>query len=82
MHSGANSDCYGMHTSSFFVSVLFGQVPFLGACSKTDIPHKEWERCCLERTKHTGIERSTVIAGKLWFLCSHCLGSCKVNVKK
>lgn len=41
------------HTSSFFVPVLLGQVPFLGACSKTDTPHKEWERYCPERTEQT-----------------------------
>lgn len=43
---------------------------------KTGIPHKGWERCCLERTEQINIERSTVTAGKPCFLCSHCLGSC------
>lgn len=35
--------------AAHIIPVLYGQVPSLDACCKTDIPNIEWERCCLER---------------------------------
>jgi len=71
VHFVSDHSC-ALWASAFPRCVLRGRYPMC----------KEWERCCLQRSSRWGVERSTVIVGRLWFLYSHCPGSCEANVKK